>query len=193
MAYLNTPMPTLETERLVIRRFALPDLADLHRLVYSDPDVSHFYSGGTNSLEETRENLIHTIWLNEHDVDQGWGSWAVIRKEDNQLIGRVNLGRPDRTYYRILDPKSPYFSLDTEIAYAFGKAYWGKGYAAEACKPVIEYAFKELRIKRIVTGADSQNTRAINLLKRLGFRMQKNFHPKWGGGDFEGILENNML
>jgi RimJ/RimL family protein N-acetyltransferase len=101
------------------------------------------------------------------------------------LIGIVLFGRPDRTWYTIPGLDEPYISLDAEIGYAFGKAYWGKGYATEACQAVIEYVFKELRIKRIVTGIDPENTRSNNLQKRLGAK-------SWRGTCL-WILENNML
>jgi ribosomal-protein-alanine N-acetyltransferase len=76
-----------------------------------------------------------------------------------------------------------------ELGCALEKTYWGKGYATEACQPMIEYAFRELKLKRLVNHVDSDNTRAINLMKRLGFRIEKNLHPNYGG--FVGILENN--
>ncbi|MCH8293773.1 GNAT family N-acetyltransferase [Candidatus Poribacteria bacterium] len=60
----------------------------------------------------------------------------------------------------------------------------------ETCKRVIEYAFKELSVKRIVTPTEKENPGSINLLKRLGFKIQKNLSP-WGG--VVGILPNHMI
>ena len=107
------------------------------------------------------------------------------------MVGRVNLGRPDRTYYHVLDPDDPYVPLDVEIGYAFGKTYWGKGYAYETCCAVIDYAFKELRIKRIVIGADLDNERSTRLLQRLGFTQGRNHHPDYPG--YVNVLENDLI
>lgn len=183
-------MKTFATERLILRNWNMDDLEELHRLVYADADVARFYVGGVKDLDYTRETLAQTIWLNEHGSDQGWGSWAVVLKEDGRMVGRVNLGRPDRTYYHVLDPDDPYVPLDVEIGYAFGKAYWGKGYAYETCCAVIEYAFKKLRIKRIVIGADLDNERSTRLLQRLGFTKGRNHHPDYPG--YVNVLENNL-
>ena len=183
-------MKTFATQRLILRDWNMDDLEELHRLIYADVNVAHFYAGGVKGLDYVREMLAHVIWLNEHESDQGWACWAVALKEDGRMVGRVNLGRPDRTYYHVLDPDDPYVPLDVEIGYAFGKAYWGKGYAFEACRAVIEYAFKELRIKRIVIGADLENRRSIRLLERLGFTRGRNHHLDYPG--YVNILENDL-
>ncbi len=106
------------------------------------------------------------------------------------MIGRINLGRPDRAYYTVLEEErsSPFVPLDTEIGYAIGKAYWGRGYASEAAQAVIDYAFRTLHIPRIVTPADADNAPSQRLLKRLGFRMQRNVHSEYQG--IAGVLQN---
>ena len=62
------------------------------------------------------------------------------------------------------------------------------GYATEACQPIIQYAFTELKLKRIVNSVLQKNSNSINLMKRLGFRIETNLHPEDAG--VVGILEN---
>ena len=183
-------LTSLLTERLMLRPIDMDHVDALHRIIYADPDVASFYAGEVQTLEETRDIVKHSAWLNRHSGTQGWGSWAIFRKEDASLIGRINLGRPDRTYYTVLEEErnSPFVPLDTEIGYAVGKAYWGRGYASEAARAVIDYSFRTLHIPRIVTPADADNEPSQKLLKRLGFRMQRNVHSEYQG--IAGVLQN---
>lgn len=183
-------LTSLQTERLMLRPIDMDHVDALHRIIYADPDVASFYAGEVQTLEETRDIVKHSAWLNRHSGTQGWGSWAILRKEDAGLIGRINLGRPDRTYYTVLEVErdSPFVLLDTEIGYAVGRAYWGRGYASEAARAVIDYAFRTLHIPRIVTPSDADNEPSQKLLKRLGFRMQRNVHPEYEG--VAGVLQN---
>ena len=193
---VNVPqasLTSLQTNRLILRPINMDHVDALHRIIYADQDVAPFYAGEVQNLEETHDIVLHSSWLNQHCGDQGWGSWAIIRKEDTRLIGRINLGRPDRAYYTVLEEErnSPFVPLDTEIGYAIGKAYWGRGFASEAAQAIIDYAFRTLHIPRIVTPADADNVPSQKLLKRLGFRMQRNVHSEYQG--IAGVLQNPAL
>jgi RimJ/RimL family protein N-acetyltransferase len=183
---------TLETGRLLIRPIQMADVNSLHEIIYTNPDVATFFAGGVRSLEQASQTLAKQVWWNGSGGDQGFGFWAVLRKADNQIIGRLNYGRPDRLYYAVLDLQSPYVPLGAEVGYAFGQAYWGQGYAYEACHALIyDYIFPELRAGRIIDHVDAANSRSINLLKRLGFHIQPNHHPQEQNSVI-GILENPL-
>jgi RimJ/RimL family protein N-acetyltransferase len=131
---MNPLTKTLETSRLIIRPIQLSDADALHEVIYSDPDVANFFAGGIRDIERVRQTLTGQVWWNANGRDQGFGFWAVLRQADNQLIGRLNYGRPDRLYYAVLDPQSLYIPLGAEVGYAFGKAYWAR---ATPMKPAI--------------------------------------------------------
>jgi len=86
-------------------------------------------------------------------------------------------------------PDSPYNNLEVELSYAFGRAYHRRGYAAEACRALIDYAFRELKIPRIAYGVDGDNVPSWSLMKSLGFRLGKNLHPD-ESNEVVGILDN---
>jgi RimJ/RimL family protein N-acetyltransferase len=67
------------------------------------------------------------------------------------------------------DPPSAFGSIEVELAFAFGKPYWGQGFAYEACLAMIDYAFLQLKLPRLVGGAMAGNSRSINLHRRLGY------------------------
>jgi RimJ/RimL family protein N-acetyltransferase len=59
-----------------------------------------------------------------------------------------------------------------ELGYVFNAAYWGKGYASEACMAIMEYAFDTLRAHRIVAMCNPKNVASWKLLERLNFRRE---------------------
>ena len=178
-------MGPFHTNRLILRRFRIEDLDDIYREVYSDPDVSRYYRRGVESLEQTRKRI-------QRIVDEGWddgcGRLAVERKSTKKVIGQVHLDRYENSFYRIPEEEiGPPYRGEVELAFAFGKAHWGKGLAYEACIPMIDYAFNQLQLQRLVGGAFLKNERSMRLQKQLGYRVVRNTHQ---GGGWVTILEN---
>lgn len=164
-------MDTIETERLILRPFTMDDLDDLHQNVYGDAE--NRWSQGGRSRQYTEEVLLLKI----HSLDT-FGSLAIVRKQDGAFTGFVDLS-PYVASWIIFDdaPDSPYHSLEVELAYVLGRQYWGNGYATEAGRALINYAFEELRLRRLVNSIAADNARSINVAERLGFRETKNLNP----------------
>lgn len=57
---------------------------------------------------------------------------------------------------------------EVELYYKLGRDFWGQGYAAEACRALIDFAFGPMRLARLVTLTQPGNQRSIRLLRRLG-------------------------
>ena len=115
-----------------------------------------------------------------------------MRKADGQFLGLVRLEAGPNAYYRFADDPTPRFNeLHVELSFAFGKVFWGNGYATEACRRVIEYVFMDVKIPRLIDGARYENPRSVRLQERLGFRVEDNAHPDY----FEYVtnLENDMI
>ena len=168
----------LETDRLLLKLHSIDDAKEIYRLVYADAEVGPHFADKAFTFEESREWLREEIWLNQHSGGQGWGYWSVLRRGDHRLIGVMLLGHPDRMFWSTdlpnLYKESPYIPLFTEIGYAFGRAYWGQGYATEAARAVLEYAFGELRVSRFEIAWDKGpiNPRSFNVYHRLGFEIK---------------------
>jgi RimJ/RimL family protein N-acetyltransferase len=185
-------MRTLETERLLLRPFTLDNVAEIHRQVYSDPIVCEHYCGKTRALEETRQWIAYRIWQLK---DSQLGFLAVERKADRELLGLVALQHYVASWIVWEDaPSLPFATLEVELTYALGRAHWKQGYATEACRALIDYAFRELRIPRLAYAVSGANPNSYNLMRRLGFRLGKNLHPDAvGKDDVVGVLENTLL
>ena len=78
----------------------------------------------------------------------------MVLKTSGQAIGQVHIDPYVNMWYRVAgDPETPVRNIEVELAFAFGKAYWGQSYAFEACRVLVDYAFRELKIPRLVGGA----------------------------------------
>lgn len=160
-------MITLETERLLLRRFRPDDWQDLYAYL-SDEAVVRYEPYGVFSEEECRDAAIRR---SRQDA-----FWAVCLRGSGRLIGNV--------YFQRQEPAD---FLTWEIGYVFNPAYGGKGYATESCRKVIDYAFSELGARRVIARCNPENARSWRLIERLGMRreghLRKNsYHKRDGQG-----------
>ncbi len=153
----------IETARLIIRRFAPPDLDALAAL-RADENVMRFIHTVPQTREAVRERIARMI--NQYDT-LGFAQWAVTDKETDALLGWCGLG--------YLDDKPP----NIEIGYGFGVPHWGKGYATEAARACLRYGFEELNIPIIAAVAMPENHASRHVMEKLGFDyLRDSFH--WG-------------
>jgi len=182
-------MKPLETDRLILRPFTEHDM-EIHRIIFSDPDVCHFYCGETRTREETQEWLIHRKWQSHYDEDLGF--LAVVRKADDQIVGLVALQLSVSPWLRFEeDLNRSFHPLTIELSYAVGQIYQQQGYATEACRALIVYGFAEMRLPRLTNGVSEENIPTNRLCQKLGFRQIKNVHPIKPG--LVWILDNTMI
>jgi RimJ/RimL family protein N-acetyltransferase len=78
--------------------------------------------------------------------------------------------------------------IEVELTYALGRAYWKQGYATEMGKAMVQYGFEKIGIGRIIQGVRSHNLNSINLMRRLGFRIENCIYP----GGVVGVLDNGQ-
>jgi [ribosomal protein S5]-alanine N-acetyltransferase len=142
-----------ETERLIIREFNLDDAeAVLH---FNTLEVNRFTgdAGMCDSLDDAKK-IITNIWLKEYK-EIGFGRWAIVLKETNQVIGFCGFKLEAR-------------NKEVDIGYRMHQALWGKGYATEANLACIEYAKQHMNLNYIVGDVVHENSASINVLKKLG-------------------------
>jgi RimJ/RimL family protein N-acetyltransferase len=91
-----------------------------------------------------------------------WFQFAVVLKGTEQLIGDCGL-------------KTEEDARQAELGVTFAREHQGKGYAYEAVSRVLDYAFSELGLHRIIAIADQENAPSVLLLERLGMRREGSF------------------
>ena len=158
MGFTNTP--TLETERLLLRRFSENDLYALFK-IHSDKDLNTYLPWfPLQSIEEA------SLFLRERYLDtyrQPYGyKYAICLKNDNIPIGYVNIG--------INEPH--------DLGYGLLKAFWRNGIVTEAANAVIHQVKKD-GIPYITATHDIKNPRSGNVMKRLGMLYQYSYKEQW--------------
>ena len=152
-------MKILETDRLLLRRLEWPDLDDLYRM-YSDPVRRRYFPEGTLTLAETREEL--EWFLNGHPRHPELGLWATVLKENGRFIGRCGLL-----------PWTIDGVDEVEVAYALSQEFWGRGLATEAARGIVDYAWQQLGLTRLVCLIDRENHASIRVAGKIGMRFEK--------------------
>jgi len=192
-------MPTLETGRLFIRPFVMGDLDDIHRIL--DAELSDVVgSEGAKTLEERREWLQWTI-LGYEQLAQlyqpAYGDRAITLKPANQLIGACGFvpcldvfGQPPALRSAGRDPRDGLASTEFGLYYALSPTYHRQGYASEAVKAMIDYAFQQLKLTRIVATTTYNNIGSIGVMRKLGMRVETNPYPDPPWLQVVGVLEN---
>ncbi len=144
----------LETERLILREWTDADRAAYAGFV-ADPQVRRFYPT-LLSRQQSDEAIDRFITFLKRD---GYGLLAVERRADGALIGDVGIVPVDMP---IRD------NPPVEIGWLLGKQYWGRGYAPEAAKAWIDYAFTTLNLPEIVAWTAVTNLPSQRVMQKLG-------------------------
>lgn len=145
-------MVTLETERLVLRQFRESDL-DVYAQICADPEVMQYVGAGQPLTRAEAWRSIATIL--GHWQLRGFGLWAVETKAHPQMIGRIGCWQPEGW-------------PDFELGWLLGRDHWGQGYAIEAARSSLRYAFETLARPQIISLIKPGNQRSINVATRLG-------------------------
>lgn len=148
-------IPTLKTERLILRPFTLEDAPDVQRLA------------GAREIARTTLNIPHPYedgmaegWIETHQEQFEKGrvlELAVVKKEEGELVGAVALFFQE--------------AFNTgELGYWIGRPFWNQGYATEAAGRIMEFGFEELKLNRIFGRFMENNPASGSIMKKLGMK-----------------------
>lgn len=151
------PFPTLETERLILRRMQSGDCDGLFDL-YSSDEVTRYIEIPTLAQPDQAESIIAEL---DSLFQDGLGlRWGVFEREEGLLIGTCGYHSWDRKRFR------------AEMSYDLGPRHWGQGYMREALLAVLNYGFETMLLHRVEALVDPGDTRSQNLLYGLGFKVE---------------------
>jgi RimJ/RimL family protein N-acetyltransferase len=195
-----TAMPMLETERLHIRPLALDDLEAVHQILDVELAEADFGSVAPTSLEDRREWLHWTIMSYEQYArlyQPPYGEWAVTLKQSGELIGLVGFVPCLMPFEQmpglapsVVPPTQARATAEFGLYYAISPKYQRQGYATEATRAMVEYAFQQLGLKRMVATTTYDNAGSMGVMRRLGMRIEKNPYPDPPWLQVVGVLEN---
>jgi len=155
----------LQTERLILRQWTNDDLAPFSK-ISGDAEVMEFYPKSLTEEESYSLGTRIQSLINE----RGWGFWAIEIRNQKKFIGFVGLHMPK---------ESLPFSPCVEIGWRVAKEYWNQGYATEAAKESLRYAFTKLNLNEVVSFTTLANLRSQAVMQKIGMSNTGNnfMHP----------------
>jgi len=159
----------LETNRLLLREIIEDDAADLFEMD-SDPDVHRYiYNQPLKQIEEQYKMI---DMLQQQYRDYGIARWAVVDKQSGECLGWAGL----KFFPEPFNGHKDFY----ELGYRFKQKHWGKGYATEAAKAIVDYGFTHLDTDYLYAMTDVDNTASQHVLSKLGFRFIEVFDEEDG-------------
>jgi len=142
---------TLESDRLLLRGWRIEDF-ETYAKMCTDPEVMRYLGGKSlDRIEAWRHMAFHV----GHWELLGYGHWAVEEKSSGKFAGRCGFMNPGGW---------PGF----EIGWTLGREFWGKGYATEAARCALPYAFDQLDRSHVISLIHPENNPSIRVAERLG-------------------------
>ena len=152
---LEGKIPTLQTERLIVRPYTLADAPRVQELAGAAE-----IADTTLTIPHPYEDGMAEEWISTHPErfnDDKGVAFAITLAKTGELIGSISLG----------------FTLDhsrAEMGYWIGLPYWNRGYCTEAARAVLEYGFKELALQRILAHQLTRNPASGKVMAKIGMK-----------------------
>jgi ribosomal-protein-alanine N-acetyltransferase len=144
----------LKTERLVLRRWRDSD-REPFAAINADPEVmEHFPATLTPDESDAAIDRIEAFF-----EERGFGLWALEIAETGQFIGFTGLSVPGF---------EAQFTPAVEIGWRLTRSSWGHGYASEAARRALTFAFDDLDLAEVVSFTSHTNLRSQMVMKRIG-------------------------
>ena len=146
---------TLESERLILRRFTMDDAQDMYKNWASDPEVTKYLMWPAHESVDVTKQIL-TGWANQYDKADYY-HWAItIKENDGAPIGSIGaVSQDDRTKM-------------VHIGYCLGRKWWNRGLMSEALGLLVSYFFNEVKVNRIESRFDPNNPNSGKVMTRCG-------------------------
>lgn len=157
----------IETDRLYLREMEQSDF-DALCLILKDEEVMYAYEGAfdDNQVQEWLDRQISRY------RKYGFGLWAAVLKENNEMIGQCGLTMQPWKDKEVL-----------EIGYLFQRKYWHNGYATEAAKACKKYVFEVLNANEVCSIIRDTNIASQNVAIRNGMTVKDKWVKHYRGVD----------
>jgi RimJ/RimL family protein N-acetyltransferase len=156
------PTYPILTRRLLLRPFAMDDLAGLHA-IQSRLDVTRYLMWGPRSLAEVRKVLAKRARTTTLEDEGDALNLAMTLPESGALVGDVSLRWVSAEHRQ------------GEIGFVLHPDHHGKGFAGEAGAVMLRLGFEGLGLHRVVGRCDARNTASAKVMERLGMRREAHF------------------
>ena len=150
------PFHAIETDRLILRQLQMEDVYEYYERLFGDGDVSRYMLFDPHQdIGESMESLQRKL---DRYAQGPYYCWGITRKEEDSLIGLVELLRFDEV------------QESCSFVYMLGCDYWNQGYATEALQAVFGFAFEELQLLRITADHMTKNPASGAVMRKAGMK-----------------------
>ena len=186
----------LETDRLILRRFTEADAEHLFDLD-NDPEVMRYINRGVPTPFIVIKGKILPRFLDYDERLPAYGFFAAIENTSHAFLGWFVFRSTTDDHRQV------------ELGYRFRKAVWGKGFATEGARALIERGFVEMGVERVVATTYQDNLASRRVMEKLGMTLTRTFRmtsedlsnadtsyqdaaaEPWDGDDVEYALERS--
>lgn len=156
MKHLGTK--TIETSRLILRRFTMEDAQAMYDNWASDPEVTKFLTWPAHGSVEITQ-MVLSDWIKDYEKEDFY-QWAIERKELGQPIGTISVvAHNDKAQI-------------AHIGYALGRSWWRNGIMSEALQAVMDYLFEQVGVNRIESRHDPRNPNSGKVMVKCGMHYE---------------------
>ncbi len=148
----------LETDRLLLRRFAMEDAEAMYRNWASEDAVTKFLTWPTHESVQTTKAVLGS-WVAAYQSDDFY-TWAIEWKETKEVIGSISV-------VAIREKVA-----SAEIGYCMGTRWWGRGIMPEAGREVVRFLFDEVGVQRIAAVHATENPKSGRVMQKIGMRYE---------------------
>jgi ribosomal-protein-alanine N-acetyltransferase len=150
---------TLNTNRLILRRFREDDAQMMFDNWAHDPEVTRYLTWPPHDSAETSKYVL-SDWISRY-AELDFYVWAITSKQDGDMpIGSISVVH-----------KSDGIEM-VHIGYCIGRAWWGNGITSEALDALIRFFFNEVRINRIEARHDPRNPNSGKVMRKCGMKYE---------------------
>jgi len=148
-------IPIIKTERLILREFRESDL-DAYYEMCSDQEVMRYI--GTGKVLSRAESWRSMASIIGHWYFRGYGLWAVEEQKSGEMIGRIGCWKPEGW-------------IGLEVGWSLRRTFWGYGFATEAGKASMDFAFTKLQQSHVISLIRPDNKVSIKVAEKLGEKL----------------------
>lgn len=150
---------SIETIRLILRRFTVDDTKDMFYNWSSDPEVVKYLPWGPHEHIRITERRMKE-WCNNYKYNNYY-NWAIYLKSKNEVIGSISVEIKNDA------------AETCEVGYCIGKDYWSQGIMTEALRAVMHYLFYEIGYQKIMARHDILNIASGKVMQKSGMHFDK--------------------
>ncbi len=171
----------LRTERLLLRPFEEGDLQALHTM-QSDEEVVRYLYHDVRSLDEVRTSLARKMTSVSVNGEGDGVTAAVILRDTGELVADVSLWLLSEGH------------AQGELGFTVHPAHQRNGYATEASRPMLDFAFKTMRLHRVIGRLEARNVASARVMEKLGMRREAHFiENEWVKGEWQSEFVYALL